>query len=201
MRLTVHFEFGSPYTYLAWHRITRAPAYTGVDVLWRPMSLWHLVKREGGRMNVELPNLARTNLADLRRFAAAYRAPLRFPDAWPVPTMLAHRAHILAATQGVEAAWRKAVFEAQWVQGRDVSDRAVLDVLATGCRLDLAALDEPRTKAMLVAETDAAYHAGACGSPYLVLEGDSRETFWGNDRLDWVEARIAGHGAPAHWKM
>lgn len=202
MRLTVHFEFGSPYTYLAWHRITHHAAYAGLDVRWRPMSLWHLVRREGGRMNVELPNMARANLADLRRFARAYGIPLRFPDAWPAPTMLAHRAHILATRQGLDAAWRKAVFEGQWVHGQDVADRDVLEDLASGCGLGLAGLDEESTKAALVAETDAAYDAGACGSPFMVLEeGERRDVYWGNDRLDWIEAQVGGAQAPAHWRM
>ena len=47
----------------------------------------------------------------------------------------------------------------------------------------------PTVKAQLRANTEAAQSAGACGVPTVEIDG---ELIWGQDRLELVEAVLAG---------
>jgi 2-hydroxychromene-2-carboxylate isomerase len=202
VQLTAYFEFGSPYTYLAYCRIMQHRERYPADMQWVPFSLWHVVQQEGGKLNRELPNMARYNFHDLRRFAKAYDVKFWVPQSFPASTLDAHRAHFIAAEQGKAEAWREAVFAAHWQDNADIGNTAVLARLAkqAGIKGIQERLKDEPVKEALRASTEAAYVAGACGSPFFVLTADGKtETYWGNDRLDWVEARLAGLPAPAHW--
>lgn len=199
MRLEVYFDYGSPYSYLAWHRITRMhpERYAGAEVLWKPVSVYHVLREDGTRPNAAYPNQGRYLARDLERWAAAYGLPYRLPDNFPCNSIAALRLHFLADQEGPagEAAWMEAVFTAHWEEGRDLSDPAVLAELATRVGLPKGpeAADSEGLKRLLVANTQEAYQAGAPGVPYMVLDG---EGYWGNDRLGWVEARLAGQERP-----
>lgn len=196
--MDAYFDYGSPYAYLAWQRIRAHPErYAGTDIAWKPISAGHIFRMDGSAPNTTLPNQGRYLWQDVTRWAKAYDVPFapprEGPGAMPVNSLRAARLHFVADQQGpdMEAAWMEAVFLAYFEHGRDISDAAVLDDLAHTVGLDggAAAADRESVKKLLVANTQEAYEAGAPGVPFFVLDG---ETFWGNDRLPWVEARLAG---------
>jgi 2-hydroxychromene-2-carboxylate isomerase len=80
-------------------------------------------------------------------------------------------------------------------QGRKLADPQVVAEIAAGQGFAkdtvLAALNDPKVKDRLKAETDAAIAAGIFGSPFIVADG---ERFWGSDRLDQVENWLATGG-------
>ncbi|MGB1586297.1 MAG: 2-hydroxychromene-2-carboxylate isomerase [Thermoplasmatota archaeon] len=208
MRLHAYFDYGSPYAYLAWYRITqRHPErYEGVDILWKPVSAGHIFKQDGSAPNTTMPNQGRYLHLDVKRWADAYGAPFQPPTEgagkMPVNSIQAMRLHFLADQGGpaMEAAWMKAVFHAYFGQGRDISSEAVLDDLCAqvGVQDGPQACNHESIKRLLIANTAEAYEAGAPGVPFFVLETDEgNEVFWGNDRCAWMEARIAGQVAPA----
>ncbi len=199
-RVVVYFDYGSPYAYLAWQRITRVypERYEGAQVVWEPASAGHLFKRDGSRSNVTMVNQKRHLLADVSRYAALWGVPFNppadgSPGQMPVYSVDALRLHFVAAAQGGDAAqrWMQTVYLGYFRDGRDISDRTVLDALLREAGIDagveFAQLDE--WKKRLIESTAAAYDAGAPGVPYIVFGG---EGYWGNDRLDWVESELAG---------
>jgi 2-hydroxychromene-2-carboxylate isomerase len=117
----------------------------------------------------------------------------------PVNAIHAMRLHFIADQSGpvLEAAWMDAVFHAYFGDGRDISDDAVLAALCqqVGVKDGPEACNHESIKRLLITNTKEAYDAGAPGVPFFVLEGDDGTTdvFWGNDRLEWIEARIALH--------
>ncbi len=202
-RLHVYFDYGSPYAYLAWQRITNVhpDRYQDVEVLWKPVSAGHIFKMDGTAPNMTLPNQARYLLQDVARWAAKYDAPFSppkpgTPGQMPVNSINAMRLHFIADQGGpdMEAAWMNAVFLAHFRDGRDISDPAVLEDLcqSVGVRDGPEACNHESIKRLLIANTQEAYDAGAPGVPFMVLEHDTgvKEVFWGNDRLEWVENRI-----------
>ena len=128
-------------------------------------------------------------LADVRRNAAFYNAPLRAPKP-PRPNSIP--ALCVAAALGPEGhdAFRHAVFDALWQQQRDISDPKVLaECLASAGRdPDLAnSAVTPQAREALADNTRHAYANGIFGVPTFVCND---EIFFGNDRLDMLAWRI-----------
>jgi 2-hydroxychromene-2-carboxylate isomerase len=201
--LHAYFDYGSPYSYLAWQRITNVhpDRYEGVEILWKPVSAGHIFKMDGGSPNSTLPNQGTYLWTDVARWAKKYGvpfAPIRDgAGKMPVNSINAMRLHFIADQWGPtkEAAWMDAVFHAYFRDGRNISDPAVLDDLCNhaGVEDGPSACNHESIKRLLVANTAEAYDAGAPGVPYFVLENDDggRDVFWGNDRLSWIEKMIS----------
>lgn len=196
----VYFTFSSSYSYLAWQRIARLhpERYAGARLTWAPIDFLRLRVRMGLPPTPPLPHELAYNRIDAARWAARYGVPfVANPPRRFGPTQDAVKAWLLAAAEGPQraAAWMERCFLGYRAEGADLSDRAVLSGWAR--EVGLAGvpdrLDEPSLDAQLAANTDAAFAAGAPGVPYTVVDG---EGFWGNDRLAWVEARLAGKAAP-----
>lgn len=191
-----HFDYGSPYAYLGWQRIrTYAERYADHDIEWIPVSAGHLFRADGTAPNVTFPNQEAYLWTDCRRWAEHYGVPFdpprEGPAAMPINSIKAARMHFLARADGVEEAWMEAVWSAYFRDGLDIHDDAVLDRLAeaVGLTAGAEAAQEDAYKKALVASTQHAYELGAPGVPFVVYDG---EPFWGQDRLAWVEAKIAG---------
>ncbi len=200
-RLHAYFDYGSPYAYLAWQRVVNLypERYAGLEVLWKPVSAGHIFKADGTRPNMTVPNQRTYLLADVKRWAARYGVSFNppaqgAPGEMPVNSLNAMRLHFLADQGGpaMEKAWMDAVFHAYFRDGKDISDPEVLATLCNkvGVKDGPEACNHESVKKLLNANTAEAYEAGAPGVPFFVLEQEdgSVETYWGNDRLEWIEA-------------
>ncbi|MHB8633969.1 MAG: DsbA family protein [Thermoplasmatota archaeon] len=199
--VVVYFTFSSTYSYLAWHRITRGhPERYKEGVEWQPVNFLRLKELSGLPPKPPSEQELAYNRQDAARWAAAYQIPyVGAPVRRFGPTQDAVLLYLVARAQGaaVAAAWMAKAFEGYRVRGQDLSDRELLLRWAkeVGIRDPEAQIGAPKWSQELEKNTDAAFRAGAPGVPYAVLGG---EGFWGNDRLEWVEARLAGRTAPAH---
>jgi len=84
-----------------------------------------------------------------------------------------------------------AVLQAVWAEEGNIDDRATLAALVRRCGLPADLLDVAATAAVQArydAATQRAIDAGVFGAPSYVIDG---EIFWGQDRLDFVERRLA----------
>ena len=131
-------------------------------------------------------------MQDLVRWADVRGVPLRFSSRFPVNTVKPLRM-IIAAPDLLRGPLVKAFFRAIWVDDRDVGDEAELVAIADSVSTDgRALLDAARGEAMRAAlrrATDEAEAAGVCGAPCFVVDG---MLFWGQDRLELVEAALQG---------
>lgn len=80
----------------------------------------------------------------------------------------------VAASQGLANAYHDAVVHAYWLDGRDISDRALLADLAASVGLDrdsfLAALDDPAYQQAMLNDVRQAHAYGLTGVPALVFD-------------------------------
>ena len=193
-----YFDFGSPYGYFAGLRVDDVAAKHGREVTWRPMLLGVVFKTEGTRPLSLYPMKGRYFEHDCFRTARRLGAPFELPDGFPPNTIAAQRAYYWLRDRdaGKAKAFARAVYRACFGEGRDVTGaEAVAEIAAaeTGAAPGdvLAAVQDQAVKDMLREATDAAIARGVFGSPFFVVDGES---FWGNDRLDEVDAWLGTGG-------
>jgi len=83
------------------------------------------------------------------------------------------------------------VLRAVWVEERNIADEATLSTLLRERELPARRLEDAHSQAVherYESNTQRAIDAGVFGAPSYVIEG---EIFWGQDRLDFVERRLA----------
>lgn len=189
------FDFGSPYSYLAYKELPRVAARTGATIVWRPMLLGGVFKATGNHSPMEIPAKSRWSNNDLECWARRYGAPFRQNPHFPVNTLALMRGAIGYQRKG-EADFHRyvdAIFSAMWEQGRNLNDPNEIGKVLMAAGFDpreaLAMLDDPEVKAELKQATEEAVARGVFGAPSFIVDG---ELFWGNDRLLFVEEQLAG---------
>lgn len=188
------FDFGSPYSYLAYKELPRVAQRTGATIVWRPILLGGVFKATGNHSPTEVPAKGRWSRTDTARWAKRYGAPLKQNPFFPVNTLALMRAAI-GYQRKDEAEFHRyveAVFSAMWEQGLNLNDPAEIGKVLVRAGLDphgaLAMLDDAEVKAALKTVTEEAVARGIFGAPSFIV-GD--ELFWGNDRLLFVEEALA----------
>lgn len=195
-RITFWFEFASTYSYLSAMRAGELAAERNVAVDWKPFLLGPVFAAQGwdtSPFNI-FPAKGRYMWRDMERICAVRGLPFRRPDPFPQNGLKAARLALAAAEQDRIEAFTKAVFQAQFGDGADISNDAVL----RSC-LHLAGLDEalmqrvqsPEIKSALRAQTEEAITAGIFGAPNFT---SGPELFWGDDRLEQALEHAAGRG-------
>ncbi len=185
-----YFDFSSPYGYIASHRINAIAQKHGRGVNWRPYLLGAVFKVNGRRPLPEQPLVGDYARRDFARSARRHAIPLKIPERFPISGVNPSRAFYWLDERDPEQAkaLARALYQAYFVDGRDISDpEQVADVAAVAGSEHsavLAALQDPKVKERLKRETDAAIARGAFGSPFVFID---EEPFWGNDRLDEVD--------------
>jgi 2-hydroxychromene-2-carboxylate isomerase len=185
--LDFYFDFASTYSYPAAMRIGALAQAAGVTVRWRPFLLGPVFKAQGwdtSPFNI-YPAKGRYMWRDLDRICARLELPFCRPDPFPQPSLLAARVAHAGLDDGWGEAFCRAVFAAEFGQGRQIADEAVLADLLQGLGVapepTLARARSEQNKARLRAATAAAERAGVFGAPSFVARGG--ELFWGHDRL------------------
>jgi 2-hydroxychromene-2-carboxylate isomerase len=170
----------------------------GVDVRYRPFMLGAIFKAQGWNtspFNI-YPARGRYMWRDLERICASLGLPLVRPDPFPQNSLLAARVAVGGQGEPWIVDFTSAVFGAQFSDGRQISDRAVirniLETLGTAPDPLLGATNIVEIKARLRSETEAAQRLGIFGSPSFVTSDG--ELFWGNDRLEaaleWARCNV-----------
>ncbi len=187
----------SPWTYLGHERFLRIAKAAGAAVRVRPMDLGGQVFPVSGGLPLpqRAPQRQAYRLVELARFRDALGLPLTIkPKFFPVPADTAARLIVavdLADGTAAALALTGRVLAAVWAQERNVADADTLADLLAECGLPAARLEASRDAAVQAAyqqHTDAAIAGGVFGSPSYVVDG---EIFWGQDRLNLLEWRLA----------
>jgi 2-hydroxychromene-2-carboxylate isomerase len=186
-RLDFWFDFASTYSYPAAMRIAPLAQASGVAIRFRPFLLGPIFKAQGwdnSPFNVYEAK-GRYMWRDLERLCAGLSLPFRKPDPFPQHSLLAARV-ALAVDERRRADFSRAVFDAEFGEGKPINEPSVLDNLLRGLNLDprdtMARAQSDEVKGALRAETEEAVRLGIFGAPAFVTEDG--ELFWGNDRLE-----------------
>ena len=192
-----YFTPQSPWAYLGHARFTQIARDAGVAVRVLPIDLGGQVFPVSGGLPLaqRAPQRQAYRLLELKRFSDHYGLPMNTqPKFFPVPADDASRLIIAVELQdGADAAMKisDAILRAVWVQERHIADPKQLAELLLECGLNRDRLEQSHSPAVQVRyaqNTAQAIAAGVFGAPSFVIDG---ELFWGQDRLDFVERRLA----------
>jgi len=203
--LEFFYDVGSPWTYLAFHRIEALAAELGAELVFRPIlvgGVFNAVNQAvyAARANPSKPRWAYMQ-KDLQDWARLYGLRILFPPrVFPVNSVKAMRGALAAFDAGRGVEFSRAAFEAYFGEDRDISRDEVLADVAARCGLDpealRARLATPELKQRLRASTDELVARGGFGSPTFFVDGS--DMYFGNDRLVLVREalrRVPGRGA------
>ena len=186
-----YFDFGSPTTYLAWTQLPAVAERQGATIEYIPFLLGAVHKATGNTSPVAVAAKGRWMMADMARFAARYGVQMRHNPHFPINTLrLMRGATALVGTDAFHP-YLNAVFEAMWVHRANMNEPDVVTETLAGAGLDAGSILESagrqEVKDRLRTATEEAVARGAFGAPTFFV-GD--EMFFGQDRLDFVEAAL-----------
>ena len=188
-----YFDFGSPYSYLAYKALPAIAAAHGAQIVWRPMLLGGVFKATGNHSPAEIPAKSKWMHQDMQRWAARYGAVFRFNPHFPINTLLLMRGAVGMQMRGPDFhEYVEAVFHAMWAEPRNLGEPAELAAVLRQAGLDadafLALVSDTAVKEQLKKNTEEAVARGVFGAPTFFVGEDM---FWGQDRLDFVAAALA----------
>ena len=192
-QIRFHFDFLSPYAYLAWTQLHALADRTGASVEPAPVLLAGLLNHHGQKGPAEIPAKRIYVFKDTLRRAALLGVPIAPPPSHPFNPLLALRA-VLAAPEDNKRALVDALFAATWghaaEKGVERPEVVRAAARAAGIDADLVELASTQPiKDALRASTEEAIAAGVFGVPTMRVGG---ELFWGLDSLDLLELHLRG---------
>lgn len=189
-----YFDFGSPAAYLAYTQLGALGKETGASVVMKPMLLGGVFQASGNRPPASVPLKGSYLFKDMARFAKRYGVPLNMNPFFPIITTTLMRIDLALHLRNDAALsrWRDAMFQAIWVNEKNMNDPAIVGEVITAAGFDAAALtalaSDQAIKDELKAVTQAAVERGVFGAPTFFV---GNEMFWGQDRLDFVRDALA----------
>ncbi|CAN7602073.1 2-hydroxychromene-2-carboxylate isomerase [Pseudoduganella sp. LjRoot289] len=192
-----YFAPHSPWSYLGHERFVALCKQHGVQADIRPVDLGKVFGVSGGLpLAKRAPQRQAYRVVELARWSAFLGVPLNVqPKFFPVSPDAAARLIVATRlTHGVDVALELsgAIMRGLWAEERNIGDEETLVQIANSCGLDGRGLTKSSQTASVQAEydknTEDATAANVFGSPWYILEGES---FWGQDRLDFLERAMA----------
>lgn len=190
------FATVSPFSYLAGTRLEEVAANRGATITYKPIDLLSLFARTGGTSLAERhPSRLEYRLIEIERQAKANNMsvnpkPLFFP-ANPAPSSYA----IIAAQKaggGDLGRLVHSILRACWAEERDIaSDDVIRDCLSkAGFDPGLADSGLLTGAETYAANLEEAVERGVFGAPFYITDDGAK--FWGQDRLEALDAHLAG---------
>ncbi|MDI9334047.1 MAG: 2-hydroxychromene-2-carboxylate isomerase [Cytophagales bacterium] len=191
-----YFVPQSPWTYLGHARLVQLAQKHRAIINVLPMDLGKIFPVSGGLpLAKRAPQRQANRLVELARFRDYLGVPLQVqPRYFPVAGDPA--ALVIIAVQAKDG-WMAAldmaskILSGVWAEERNIADVPTLKAMLAECGLPESRYEEslqPQTQALYDRNTQAALDASVFGAPTYIVEG---ELFWGQDRLDFVERKLA----------
>ena len=197
LHVDYYASLNSPWTHFGAARIEAMVAKHGATLRIFPVDFGAIFPASGGLpLPQRAPQRQAYRMMELKRWRDHLGIPVTLePKFFPTPELSAAGCVIaLRETVGDAPAIRLAhrVLKALWEEEVNPFEPATLARLIGECGLDAAPLmalgAEPRWLERRAADTQAALARGVFGAPSYVI-GD--EIFWGQDRLEFVERKLA----------
>ncbi|HVZ09684.1 2-hydroxychromene-2-carboxylate isomerase [Rhodopila sp.] len=197
LHIDYYVSLNSPWTHLGAARIEAMAMAHGATMRIYPVDFGAIFAKSGGLpLPQRSPQRQAYRLQELARWRDHLGIPVKtHPKYFPSSeTLTAGCVIAVRETIGDQPAIRLAhrILKAVWQEEKNPADTATLSGLITDVGLDpievLKLGEEPRWAERRLADTQAALDRNVFGAPFYVIGDD---LFWGQDRLDFVERRLA----------
>jgi 2-hydroxychromene-2-carboxylate isomerase len=197
MHIDYYVSLNSPWTHLGAARIEAMAMAAGATMRIYPVDFGAIFAESGGLpLPKRSPQRQAYRLQELARWRDHLNIPIHIqPKFFPASEQLSSGCIIgLRETVGDQPAIKLAhrVLKAVWQEEKDPGDPATLAALITDIGLDADQVmqlgSDPKWAERRLADTKAALARNVFGAPSYVIDD---EIFWGQDRLAFVERRLA----------
>ena len=182
------FDYVSSYSYLADYRLS---SFRNIEIIYRPMLLGAVMQATNNKPPGTIPSKGNYIAKDLELWSQHYGIPFRMNSIFPQNTLKALRLAIVCQQDNCFQVIHQALFEAMFVHNLDLSDVDILKNLINQQQLNsdqlIEKLSENTIKDELKRNTNEAISRGAFGAPTFFIND---EMFFGNDRLDFIKAKL-----------
>jgi 2-hydroxychromene-2-carboxylate isomerase len=187
--ITFHFDFISPYAYLAFEKLPAVLQGLSYSVEYRPVLFAAFLKHHGQLGPAEIAPKRDWTYRQVLWLAHAQGVPMQMPAAHPFNPLALLRLAVACGEGGrVNRHVAETLFRHAWRGGGDAADLARVEQV----RAVLQPARDPAgdlVKAELKANTDAAIARGLFGVPTCEVDG---KLFWGFDGLHMLRAWLDG---------
>jgi carboxymethylenebutenolidase len=187
----------SPWTHLGSARFESIAARHGATIRIWPVDFGQVFPASGGLpLARRAPQRQAYRMMELKRWRAHLGVAINLtPKFFPGNELPAARS-VIAVREKIDDATAirlaHAVLRGVWEEEKDVADEATLSGIIASVGLDpgevRALAETPEIVALREADTKRAIDLGVFGAPSFVIDG---EIFWGQDRLDFVDRKLA----------
>jgi 2-hydroxychromene-2-carboxylate isomerase len=195
-RIDYYLSLISPFTYFAGTRPADLAAAHGAELVYKPLDVVALFARTGGTPPAQRhPSRQAYRLQELARASKKTGLPYHPQPAF-FPTNAAPASYAVIAAQkaggGDLAGLVFGLLRACWAEQKNIAEDAVIRDCLEAAGFDPGLADSGLLSGAetYAANLEAAVEANVFGAPFWVV--DSGQCFWGHDRLDDLDAHLAG---------
>jgi len=184
--VTFCFDFGSPYSYLAYNYLSPIKE-TGAQIDLKPVLLGGIFKATGNQPPATVQKKGEYMFKDIQRWANKLDISFKMNPYFPILTVPHMRGAILAQKKDILEDYMQSMFDSMWLKGLNLNDQEILTQVASESGIDpndfAEGISSDEIKDELRVNTQFAIDKGAFGVPTYFLEN---EMFWGIDSIKFL---------------
>ncbi len=184
--VTFCFDFGSPYSYLAYNYLSPIKD-AGAQIELKPVLLGGIFKATGNQPPATVQKKGEYMFKDIQRWSKKLNISFKMNPYFPILTVPHMRGAILAQKKNILEDYMQSMFDSMWLKGLNLNDQEILTQVASESGIDpndfAEGISSDEIKNELKENTQFAIDKGAFGVPTYFLED---EMFWGIDSIKFL---------------
>ena len=184
--VTFCFDFGSPYSYLAYNYLSPIKD-AGAQIELKPVLLGGIFKATGNQPPASVQKKGEYMFKDIQRWSKKLNVSFKMNPYFPILTVPHMRGAILAQKKNILEDYMRTMFDSMWLKGLNLNDQEILTHVASESGIDpndfAEGISSDEIKNELKENTQFAIDKGAFGVPTYFLED---EMFWGIDSIKFL---------------
>jgi 2-hydroxychromene-2-carboxylate isomerase len=184
--VTFCFDFGSPYSYLAYNYLSPIKD-AGAQIELKPVLLGGIFKATGNQPPATVQKKGEYMFKDIQRWSKKLDISFKMNPYFPILTVPHMRGAILAQKKNILEDYMQSMFDSMWLKGLNLNDQEILTQVASESGIDpnefAEGISSDEVKNELKVNTQFAIDKGAFGVPTYFLED---EMFWGIDSIKFL---------------